>query len=526
MPDGGLPFEGDIKTADDVLRTVKGVQEYLKTADGKLSELDKLVGLEKAIKDLENAARSQAALDAARVAASPVNATERELVSLYKIRENDFDSDNRPRTLSLNGKAVKEEPGSVRLFSHHLARGEDSTGQAVEFDVLPGFLDDPDPKSEAQRKLQEVWSVRNIVRAQRRARGHSGITPHLDARVARALAACPVDVQRAFVDGTNVGAEWIPDDYVPVLETYIKGARFGASGLVPELAVGRDTTILPYLTSGYVPYVRAKASGDDPAQYRASSLATDSRSITVKTLAVRAQVDDEASEDAYAFLASQIFAEAAYALASAEEDAMINGDTTATHQDAIASWTAGGEWAASPGGGSDDHRRLVIGLRARAADISNTVDRSTTSFATFMADRASLAGPKAGPMDTVCVAGGYVLAAILGTITEVKTRDVYGPQATVVTGELMRLGGTPLIESAFMTRDLASSGLYTGSGATGGYVILRPSRFRHVTRRAPRYETQRDVTRGIRHDVWTMRGLPLFCLGSATEMNVRYAYNM
>lgn len=516
----------EFKTPEEVMAGVAGIHRFIKANK---ENIERLPQLDKLVADLAAAQKAQQGFAARANAPVETLGGETEGLSDYLVRADDFDASNKARTYTAGDKTVTEEPGMVRLFGQSLTR-ESADGSQVEVGELPGYLDDPNPKSEIQKEIQRVFSYRAVDRVLRSSRNRSGRivrSPHFDAQLGHLIKQAPVEVQRAFADSSTVGGEWIPDDYVPLLQTYIKGARaMGVGGLVEDIVVGRDTTIIPFLGNGFTPYVRGKTTSDDPAQFRTSSIGTDNRTVTVKTLAVRTQVDDEAAEDAYAFFMNSIFSEAAFALVSAEEDAFINGDTTASHQDTIATWTADGEWAASPGGGSDDHRRMALGLRARAVDITNSVDRSTFTFATWMADRATLKGPKGQPLDVAAIVNGTILATKLMTLAEVVTIEKFGANATAVSGEIARLGGVPLLESAFMTFDLAASGLYTGSGATGGYAMFKRSRFKRIVRRAVRFAVQRDETRGIAHHVWSQRGLPIFNIGTTSEKNVRYAYNM
>lgn len=52
----------------------------------------------------------------------------------------------------------------------------------------------------------------------------------------------------------------------------------------------------------------------------------------------------------------------------------------------------------------------------------------------------------------------------IATITEVKTMDVYGPQATILTGEVARVGGMPLIPSMAMSKTEADGKVSTTPG--------------------------------------------------------------
>ena len=70
-----------------------------------------------------------------------------------------------------------------------------------------------------------------------------------------------------------------------------------------------------------------------------------------------------------------------------------------------------------------------------------------------------------------------------------------------------------------------TAGLYTGSGATTGYVIFNRRAFRMYVRRATRVELQRDATIGGSYIVATWRGLFKQIRASGTK-TVRYGFNI
>lgn len=523
MADGSIELVTEIKTEQDALRAVKGVTAFVSEHK---SDIEKVPGLLAAVRDLEAAQRVLAENDARRLSPAAVSMGQNELTKHYTMRADEFDPQRGagPRQYSAGSKVVTEAAGEIRLFGRGYTNAD-----GHEVDYLPGLIDDPSPKSDAQRELQDLWSRRQFVRLAQRtvAPGRVPMTPNHDAKILRAARSLGADVARAFVDSANVGAEWIPDEWIPEVERYVKHGRSVAS-LFRELRVTRETAFLPTLTGGFIPYIHGEPTGDDPARMQSSSLPTDKRQINVKTLAVRTQIGDNAAEDAMDFMLNEIMEEGAFGLLSGEEDAIINGDTAASHEDtALATWNPDSFYGAAPGGSSIDHRRICLGLRAQAYDRSNTTDRSTFSLATLAADGASLVGSRQSPKDDAIVVNNYILATKLMVLDQVVTREKYGDSAPIVTGELARVFGKPIIPSQFLTKDLASTGLYTGSGATSGLLHVRANRYRRVVRRGVMVAMQRDETRGILNVIWKQRGLPLFCVASsATEKNVHFAFNM
>lgn len=522
-------FVTDIKTADDALRAVRAVTLFCQENK---DNIEKVAGLERAVADLTQAQRVLAESDVAAAVGRPggqVGGTIREMVREYQIRPEEIQDGGALRSYTAGEREMKEEVGGIRLFGRSYEKDD---GSGIEYDYLPGLLDDPNPITEAQRELQALWSARQFIQAYQRSAkpGNAPRTPHVDRKLKRLLKSMGADVSKAFADAAGVGAEWIPDDYIPAVETYVKHQRQVAA-LFRELPVTRDTSILPYLSGGFIPYMLGEIGGDDPAQIKLSSMSTASRTIQVKTLAVRTQIGDNAVDDTYLPLMELLMQEGGFALVSAEEDAIINGDPSATHQDTgLATWNPDSFYPSAPGGLSIDHRRSCKGLRFRglaAAEANNSTDRSTFSLSTYATDVATIVGPKQGPQDMVTLVNNYILAVKILVLDQVVTREKYGDGASILTGEVARLLGRPIVPSQFLTKDLNTSGIHDAATTTKASMIsVLTGRYIRPTRRGVTVEFQRDATRGLTNVVWKMRGLPLFHVAGATEKNVHVAYNM
>ena len=392
---------------------------------------------------------------------------------------------------------------------------------------MPGLLDS-EPTCRWQAELQEAVEIRNIVRAVKSAkRPHAAAscTPRCDARVRALVERAPDSIKRAFGDISTAGAEWYPDVMLPVLERDFVLARRVAS-LFQVMPMSAKNMLLPFLTTGLRPYLKAAVAGDDPSQYTSSSLVTAQRTIDAVGFAVRFQLDEEATEDSLVDSSGIIRQELVTAIVDGEEDALLNGDTAATHQDTIASWNIRSRWGASGLGGASDHRRAWIGLRPRATDVSNTADGSAAeTTAGFITARGSLDSPHGVSGDLVCVVSPeYYLLKMIG-LTEVLTVDKFGPSATVFSGQLASLLGVPLVLSEFIGPDMNASGVYDNATKTKtGFLVFNRSRFKIGMRRGAAVEIDKDITRGIFNLVGTVREI-FFTIDSSTKKNVRWDYN-
>jgi HK97 family phage major capsid protein len=511
--DGGVDLTRDIKDEKDAVKVIKDVQTFCRE---NAANIEKVPGLQKAVADLTAAMEVLKREDQKALYGDPAEragGTMADLVKEYRVHGDE------PVTHS------RERDAGIRLVGKSIEVGD--TGREARF--IPGILDG-EPVNEVQAELQKAWTVRSIVRHIQAGINGPGrfATPILDRQIQNHIKAMPAEVQKAFADATGVGAEWIPDEMLPMLETTVRHER-QVAGLFQEIPVTRETALLPYLSAGFTPFIHGNVNTDDYARIRSSSPVTTQRSISVKNLAVRAQISEDAAEDTLiGFVENSLLPEGVFALVSGEEDAIINGDTTASHADtALADWNPDSFWPAAPGGLSIDHRRLCIGLRHRAGDVSNTTDRATFSASTFATDMATLMGPKQGPRDAVAIVNNTILATKIFPLSEVVTREKYGDGAAILTGEVGRLYGRPLIPSQFLTADLNASGVFDNVTTTkSGLLQVLRGRFKLFVRRGISMEIVRDPMSGVRHLIWKKRFMFATVDAASTGKNVHYAYNM
>lgn len=378
-------------------------------------------------------------------------------------------------------------------------------------------------------KLLDLVSDLNHIRAIKRDPRHPERTPSVpgvERKIRAHLSRAPDEYRKIFADASGSGAEWIPDDTLPRYERDLL-LRRSLADIFPSVQVQRDTTYLPYLSTGGRPYITGAVTTNDPSQLTTSSLATTNRTFTSKTWAIRFQVDADASEDSLIAWEPIHRQEAVAGVVDGYEDAIVNGDTAATHEDAIASWDIASRWGTDGLGTTADHRRAFIGLRARAFDIGNTTDQgSAKTTAGYLAARANLAGGYSAASDLVVVPSyAYYVGTMLG-LAEVLTMEKYGQMATIVQGELARFAGTPIVLSDFMSSDLNASGLYDNTTKTqSGMLIFNRSRFVRIQRRGGMLEAAKDITRQVTDIVYTVRQ-SFATIDSATKANVHFSFNL
>ena len=442
---------------------------------------------------------------------------ERKTADLVAAQKTIVEMDNRvklARTQTDNESAITRyvDGGTVRWNATETPEGA----------RLPGLLDDA-PVCDWQREMKDLAQTRSFVRGLTK----SGRSPKTDAQIARLMDRAPAPIKRIFSDTSAMGAEFVPDLVSPDLAEALH-LNSVLEGLFPQIAMSGKELRLPFVTWQSTPYLKSVPSSDDPSNFTASTDTLAQRSFSAKSLATRVQIDEDfAMEDSIIPVVPMLRSSLAKSIAHASEDAIVNGDL-GTHMDNdLANWNPRSRWDGTVGT-SADHRRAWIGLRARAVDVSCSTDQnSVQSYAGFLAARGNLDSPHGvGPKSLICVTSPeYYLQKMVG-FDEVTGIESYGMASPVVTGELARLGGVPIVISEFVTKDLNTSGVYDHSTKTPTSMLLfNADRFFMGNLRGLTIDMDKTIVRGTIELVCTRRCI-FGTVDSSTKKNVHLSYNL
>lgn len=410
--------------------------------------------------------------------------------------------------------------GSIRWTT---GKTQVKTATGVQTVTEAGLLDTQENLSnwhvEMKRLAQERMLVKSLLVGDR-------ATPKMDLAIARHLAVAPRSIAatltKANYDGAGVGAELIPDQFLAELHMQYEVPTVVRS-LFNEVQMTSNTMLAPRISRGGRPYIKGNVTSDNPALYPASTVAMGQAQITAKGLATRYVLDEELIEDSAILLLPAMQRMIAKDMRDALEDAIINGDAAATHQDAIASWDIRGRWGSTGLGGSNDHRRLFTGLRASAYDKTATININSFDAAKWL-EMASVMGEFA-TADKVLIVSPEALYEHLFGLDQLITLDKFGPQATVLTGQLGSIFGVPVVVSRYLSADLATTGLYTGTGATTGMLLVARDSWNLFARKGIQIQQEQDITTGAYNMVATER-LTFDSLDADATKNVVFGYNL
>ena len=480
----------DRAMVDEAKRIIDGIVSHQKSTD------DRMTGFEKQVEDLKKAQRLMT--EATKSVAVPSFGGESRLRS--------FVDDNGSLQWTSKTKSIK------------------IAGRGTVNTEVPGLLDSV-PANDWHADLQKIATKRAFCRMIM----SSPHTPKTDLELFKHLEKAPKSiapaVQRSFYDAAGQGAEWIPDQFVPQLTEEYTIPR-GLRSLFQEVEVDRNLVIIPRLVRGGRPYIKGQVSTDSPANYTGSTVQTAQNSISIKGMATRYVIDDAAAEDSAIALMPTLGRQIAEDLTSAFEDCMINGDTSAVHQDDLANWNLRNRWGTVPAlGTASDHRRAFDGFRRQAfARGTAAADGAGTLSLDEVISQLGKMGELAAQRQLLICSPEFMVKQLM-SLGSLQTIDKIGPQAVLLTGQVAQILGIPVVMSRFMGADMNANGVYDNvTTDLTGFLLVNRDSYTIYNRRGILVETDKDIAAGAIEMVSTSRAV-MASPDSATSKNVVYNYN-
>jgi hypothetical protein len=271
------------------------------------------------------------------------------------------------------------------------------------------------------------------------------------------------DLATKYMDDTDT-ANWVPTgEAAMLLETpYLTG---NVESLFEHIYCPTATYNYPVLLNGpdvIGVYVAENTAHVDPStDPGAQALADGKFSWAAKKVRGRMVTSGELNEDSVVAIVPNIKAELPKITARSVETCILNGDMTATHMDADVEAL-----------GATDPRTMWYGLRYHGMHASLKVALTTWAIGTMRGMRGKLKAYGVNPLDLAWIFSIHDYLKYIVVNDDVRTQNVYGPRATVFTGQLEQLDGSPIIVSPHVPTNLAATGFNTGGGDTASAVIL------------------------------------------------------
>ena len=245
------------------------------------------------------------------------------------------------------------------------------------------------------------------------------------------------------------GAEFVPRELSSMLLERVNLA-LRVVQLFPEVSMPTSPFDLPARALARVRGGRHTEQTADTGQTKIKKVTPGSRKITLEAVKFATTVlsSKEASEDEIIAVLRFLQEELLDLTAADLEDAVINGDTAGEHRDPDSNE-------------ADDPRKNWDGIRKTAS--TNEAERDQEgkdlTVAGLRANRKLMGKYGIDPGQLAHVIGLTSYIDLLSD-TNVQTVDKYGAQATVLTGELGRADGVPLVVSEYVREDLNAEGVF------------------------------------------------------------------
>jgi HK97 family phage major capsid protein len=284
---------------------------------------------------------------------------------------------------------------------------------------------------------------------------------------------------------TGGGADWIPTDFSSQLYELVRLSG-QVQSLFPQINMPSNPYKLPIQIGRLMSFKGAEQTADTsqtPVTSGHTANITGNVTLTAVNHNTMVPTSKNLEEDSIIPILPFLRAEIVTALAEGRETCILNGDTTASHEDSDVT-------------DAGDRRKMWKGLRRLAHDTAGyAVDLSEFTMSTLLDLIGTMGKFGVRPAESPIITGvkGYLK---LMKFVQVQTLDKYGPGAVVLNGELANLLGRPVIVSEFVREDLNAGGVYA-SGATSTVVYVA---------------NRRGFVMGIRRDATVQLLTELFAL--------------
>lgn len=320
----------------------------------------------------------------------------------------------------------------------------------------------------------------------------------------------------------SVGLPWVPTilsaQLMDLVQVWSKVAP-----LFTPVTMTSKTLDWPVLGGDLTAAIMTEATDDAATPIGSSTATTNKVTFTAQKLGVRTFASTELIEDAIVPMVPFLISNSAKVLARGIEDALINGEAGTTMDGATF----------NPSGGP---KRLWKGLRfyaLKTASYPAAVDGAAA--ATFVSGplldvQSKMGAWGANPAPLAWITGFHGYRALKG-LTELITLDKFGPQATILSGQVGNIFGSPVILSEFVTEKDAT-GVHNATAANnvkGSILCVHMESFGLATRRGINVAASSDRYIEVDQTVFiatTRQDFQPFYTPAATVTPVGILYNI
>ena len=259
-------------------------------------------------------------------------------------------------------------------------------------------------------------------------------------------------------DTSNEGVDWIPTGIGSSLHERVR-ASGKVAPLFQRITLPTNPWKWPLEGADATAYRVAEPTGDTATKVGASTPGTGAATFDAEIFGGRVLFSKSLEADSALAILPYVQRKLVQAFVDAEERAILDGDADGTHQDSDTN-TAG----------ATDAAWAWDGLRKRALANAGASGGSALTVALLAARRADMDHYGLNPAEMafiVPISSYYALV----TDSNVITVDKFGPQATILNGQLGSLYGVPIIVSEHVRTNLNASGIHDNITTTKTYAL-------------------------------------------------------
>jgi len=313
---------------------------------------------------------------------------------------------------------------------------------------------------------------------------------------------------------SGAGADWVPEGFSSQLIELVQLEAVVASKF-QSFTMPSSPYTFPMLLADGEAYIGTEPTTDTPDMYKASTATTGQLTFAAKKLISRNVITEEMEEDSIVPVLPMLKRSIARAHAKAEDNAIINGDTTTTHLDTGYTVAA------------DDPRRAWDGLRDMCQSglkQSGSTWAAATATGLIRGIREDMGIYGLNSSDLMYIMNTNMYAK-MKNISEVLTMDKIGGAATILNGEIKSFDGVEIVLSAHVEEHQNASGIYDGStvNTTQMLLVYKPGFWRGIMRDF-RMQRVDKPERGVSYLVATSRRIWKSVYNTTTEPMIGWMY--
>lgn len=276
-------------------------------------------------------------------------------------------------------------------------------------------------------------------------------------------------VKAMTASGSGAGSDWIPTGFssqlIELVNLELKVANLHPRDFMPTSPFkkpGVSTNLKAYRSTG------AAAGSDAPTKFTASNYGTRNVTYNAELLTARVVYELDLEEDSIVSMLPSLKANIAYAIAAAIESTIINGDDSANASCIDATDMHGGAISnTSPSKCWNGYRKHAANINAAHSGkgVTDLAGAFLTTGLSFKNARANMGKYGLYPQDLAIVTSVQGYLKSLQSMRDVQTLQNYGPSAVILSGELGKAYGIPIVVSQYQREDLNGSGVSGGSSS-------------------------------------------------------------